>query len=68
MKKIHNISISQRNICDIYDRIRRLAEFCDVKCNIDYQDMSFGFPWNTCHYKLFIDGEEKNIKMFISEL
>ena len=52
MKKIHNISISQKYSSRIHEHIKQLAEFYNIKCKIKYIDMSFGFPWNTCHYCL----------------
>jgi hypothetical protein len=64
MKDIYDVDVSQRIMWKFYDEAKEMAKFLDIKCKIDYLYSSFGFPYSTVHYRLYLDGDIDNIIQF----
>lgn len=63
MKDVFRIGVSQTDR-DFSKRCTDTAKDFGLSANVKYETMTFGFPLNTCHYRIAVEGEEDAIEKF----
>lgn len=66
--KTIKVDVSQLNSDNFRSNCKSLAKSRKVELEILFDGTSWGFPWNTIHYKLIVKGEIEDIALFEKDI
>lgn len=66
--EIKNVSMSSIQSRNLYTNTDSLARSLNVKCDVQYVNMTFSFPSNTMHYRIIVEGKRKDVGTFFNKI